>query len=145
MQPTVQRDYVAYTGDGDGWHTISSPVNAMTIAGSAFAPASGDDDLYAWDEVAYTWRNYNDVNFPGSTFVNGNGYLAAYKNTSIKEFTGTLNNADITFTNLSLTSGKGEGCHLLGNPFPSAIKWNDGNWALSNVGAVASYLQRECW
>jgi hypothetical protein len=25
----------------------------------------------------------------------------------------------------------------LGNPFSSAVKWNDGNWALNNVDAIA--------
>lgn len=141
---TVKRYIAEYIGDGDGWHTISSPVNAMTIAGSDFVPTADEDDLYAWDEDDYTWRNYLGGSFPGTTFVNGKGYLAAYKTTSTKSFTGTLNTADITFANLSLTSGKGEGWHLLGNPFPSAIKWNgDVSWSLTNVTAIAKIYNED--
>lgn len=69
--------------------------------------------------------------------VPGKGYLVAYENTVTKTFTGTLNVSDISFSNLSFTSGQGNGWHLLGNPFASAIQWNDGNWSLSDVAGTA--------
>ena len=37
----------------------------------------------------------------------------------------------------NLSVGIGEGWHLLGNPFSSAIIWNHDNWNLSNIGGVA--------
>lgn len=133
----VKRYFEAYTGAGDGWHYIGSPVNAMTIASSDFDPTGTSNDLYAWDEDDYLWRNYKGSNFPGTTFLNGLGYMVAYQAEETNEFVGTLNSIDVTFNNLSKTPAKGDGWHLLGNPFASAIEWNDGNWALSNVGGVA--------
>ena len=54
-----------------------------------------------------------------------------------KQFTGTLNNADVPVSNLSYSAGTYKGFHLLGNPFTSAIKWNDGNWGISGIAANA--------
>lgn len=132
----VKRYFEAYAGAGDGWHYISSPVNAMTIAGSDFEPGASDD-LYAWDEDDYLWRNYKGGNFPGTTFQNGYGYMVAYSSTVTNTFSGTLNNADISFSNLSKTPSQGDGWHLIGNPFSSAIYWATADWNLANVGAVA--------
>ena len=135
---TVQRYIPQYTSSANGWHEISSPVNAMAISGSGFEPGSSDD-LYAWDEVNDIWSNYrqSDGSHPFSTFANGEGYLVAYSSTATKNFTGTLNNADITFSNLSYNTTQGNGWHLLGNPFSSALTWGDANWSLTNVGGVA--------
>ena len=135
---TVQRYIAAYSAADNGWHEISSPVNAMAISGSGFEPGSSDD-LYAWDEVNDIWSNYrqSDGSHPFSTFANGEGYLVAYSSTATKNFTGTLNNADITFSNLSYNTTQGNGWHLLGNPFSSALTWGDANWSLTNVGGVA--------
>lgn len=132
----VNRYFEAYAGAGDGWHYISSPVNAMTITGSDFEPGA-NDDLYAWDEDDYLWRNYKGSNFPGTTFQNGYGYMVAYSSTVTNTFSGELNNADISFNNLTKTPSKGDGWHLIGNPFSSAIYWGTGDWNLVNVGAVA--------
>lgn len=136
---TVQRQIGAYTGAGDGWHTISSPVASMTVAGSDFLPGD-NDDLYKWDEVNYIWNNYKANIFD---FTAGEGYLVAYESNTINSFVGTLNSEDKTFTDLSKTADKGEGWHLLGNPFPSAIKWKDGNWNMSNIGGIAKIYDEE--
>lgn len=130
---TVERYFEAYSGDGDGWHTISPPVASMTVLGSDFAPGD-NDDLYKWDEVNYTWKNYKANSFD---FAKGEGYLVAFESLATKDFVGTLNSTDEALSNLTKTSGKGEGWHLLGNPFPSAIKWNDGNWAMTAVTTTA--------
>ena len=131
---TVQRYIEAYSGDSDGWHEISSPVNNMTIDGSDFDPGV-NDDLFAWSESSNTWLNQKTAANNITNFINGQGYLVAYESTSTKDFTGTLNTSDVTFSNLS--NGVGSGWHLLGNPFSSAVNWNNGDWALSNVGGVA--------
>ncbi|MBI9038680.1 MAG: T9SS type A sorting domain-containing protein, partial [Bacteroidales bacterium] len=52
-------------------------------------------------------------------------------------FSGTFNNSDITFFNITKTTGKGEGWHLLGNPFQSALQWTNTDWAKSNIAAGA--------
>jgi hypothetical protein len=133
----VSRYFKAYTGASDGWHYISSPVNSMTIASSDFDPSGTNNDLYAWDEDDYLWRNYKGSYFPSLDFVNGTGYMVAYQNNTSNHFIGTLNNTDISYSNLTKTLAKGDGWHLLGNPFPSAIYWGTADWALTNIGGVA--------
>ncbi len=134
---TVKRYIAAYTsGRDDGWHEIGSPVNNMAISGSDFAPGA-NDDLYAWGEATNTWLN-DKVSGNGITnFTNGNGYLVSYQSTATKAFTGTLINSDVSFSNLSYNTTRGNGWHLLGNPFSSAITWGDANWVLTGVSGVA--------
>ncbi|GAB6279475.1 MAG: hypothetical protein STSR0006_14860 [Lentimicrobium sp.] len=125
----------------DGWHDISSPVQSQNI--SAFTTNDNLYDFYGWDESQNLWINYKDANFSvwnggSSNFIEGRGYLIAYDETQTdKKFIGTPNNSNITISGLSFTSDKGNGWHLLGNPFPSALKWNDGNWELNNIAQTA--------
>ncbi|MCF8348313.1 MAG: T9SS type A sorting domain-containing protein [Bacteroidales bacterium] len=122
-----------------GYHQISSPITSQAI--SDFA--TGNYDFYGWDEASELWMNYQAAGFQawnnGTTNMNpGQGYLISYDQASqTKSFVGAPNLADITITNQSLSGGSYSGWHLLGNPFTSALKWNDGNWALSNVAGTA--------
>ncbi len=140
---TVQRYIAGYTsnaGSGNGWHLISSPVDNMAISGSDFVPGTSSpnlDDFYAWDEATNTWKNYKVSANNITNFTNGEGYLVAYQSTATKNFTGTPNNSNITFSNLSYNTTEGDGWHLLGNPYPSALTWGDANWALSGVDGTA--------
>jgi hypothetical protein len=127
-----------WEGDNTGWHQISSPVKDQGI--DAFHAYLWDYDFYAWGETENLWLNYNNPEgwTGGESFNLGQGYLISYPEAeNWKEFTGKLNNNSITKTNLSKTGASNSGWHLLGNPFPSALKWNDGNWALSNVAGNA--------
>jgi hypothetical protein len=89
------------------------------------------------------WMNYKDGGFStwngGTNFNVGQGYLISYETTQTgKSFTGALNTANVTKTNLTRTGPSiSAGFHLLGNPFASAIIWNDGNWALNDVAGTA--------
>ncbi|MBT7035084.1 MAG: T9SS type A sorting domain-containing protein, partial [Lentimicrobiaceae bacterium] len=113
-----------------------SPVSSFTISGSDFAPSAGTDDLYRWDEPNNQWNNYDQSGF--SEFAEGMGYLAAYGSNTTKEFTGTPYNSDKTHTNLTYNSGNTYGAyHLLGNPFQSAVLWNNGDWAITDVNTTA--------
>jgi len=126
-----------------GWHLLASPVNNMTILGSDFVPGTVSpnlDDLFAWDEEGYKWLNYKVGANNITNFVNGQGYLASYETTGTKNFTGTFNNSNIVFNNLSQTTSKGNGWHLLGNPFQSALRWTNTDWARSNFGAGAKIM-----
>ncbi len=135
---TVQRYMAKFSavGAANGWHETGCPVSSYSVSGTDWDPihTGTNDDLYYWDEAQNLWMNYRTTTF---NFSAGNGYLAANDNNLTHVFTGVLNNTDVTISGLSYTSGQGNGWHLLGNPFPSAIKWNDGNWTLTNVGAVA--------
>lgn len=131
---TIERYIEAYSAGSDGWHHISSPVNNMVIDGSDFDPGT-NDDLYSWSESNNQWLNHKIGANNIDNFTNGYGYLVAYESTATKQFTGTLNNSNITFSDLSV--GDGSGWHLLGNPFNSALQWKDGNWSMTDIGGVA--------
>jgi len=120
---TVERTIPSYTGDANGFHHLSSPVSAFTIAGSDFEPVNGNDDLYEWDETTGMWLNYNGGTFDDTEFEVGKGYLVAYKTTNPGVFTGDLNASPVT-KNLTYTLNRGNGWNLLGNPYPSAIDWD---------------------
>jgi hypothetical protein len=138
-------------GPEKGWHFLSSPVSNQVIS-PAFANASTpDNDFYAWWEPTNEWINFknttqapvwntanvlNGINGLGN-FIPGKGYLIAYEIAATKQFTGTLNTADFNISGLVTTGGIFHGWHLLGNPFSSAIVWNNGSWALSNIDALA--------
>ncbi len=136
----VQRSINAYTAAANGWHLLSSPVATFNINDNAGIDPGAEDDFYGFNEVTYTWMNHKQGD--PSQMVPGTGYLVAYETTATKEFTGTLNNAAVPFPNLSKTAGQGEGWHLVGNPFQSAIKWNDpvGDWNLSNINGTAKLM-----
>ena len=131
------RYFSAYNSgqNDDGWHLISSPF-AMSISGSQFEPGT-NDDLYQWDESTNTWQNYKQGHF--SSFTAGRGYLCAFGTSDTRTFKGNFNNSDVTWNNLSYTTSQGNGWHLLGNPFQSAIVWNSytGDWNLTNVATTA--------
>lgn len=140
---TMQRSISAYTTPANGWHLLSSPVNNMLIAGSDFEPGvitPNLDDFYAFSESTWEWLNYKVGSNNITNFVNGIGYLVSYETTATKDFTGTLNNSDVTFTNLTKTADKGNGWHLLGNPFQAALRWTNTDWARSNIAVGAKIM-----
>ncbi len=136
---SVQRYVSGYSDPTHGWHLLSSPVAAQGI-GAFHTPGSGDD-FYKWDEPTDTWINRTaeggglNVSFE-TNFGVGKGYLVSYASTYTKAFSGSLNISNVSVTGLSNTpASTASGWHLLGNPFSSALTWNDGKWNLSNVGA----------
>jgi len=140
---TSQRYFSGYSAKGvSGWHLLSSPVNNMVISGSDFEPGTATpnlDDFYAWSESDWEWKNYKVGGNNITNFTNGLGYLVSYETTATKDFTGTFNTSDVTFSNLSLTDDRG--WHLLGNPFQSAIQWTASvDWGKSNVSAGAKIM-----
>jgi hypothetical protein len=134
----VQRYIENWTGPTDGWHLLSSPIEDHLIIPNFIDPTPENYDFYKWDETTTLWLNQKVPENNITTFIPGEGYLVAYNTTNqLRTFTGKLNNLDYNFTNLSYTPDQpNRGWHLLGNPFPSAVKWNDGNWSLSNVAAI---------
>lgn len=133
---TAERYIDGHTTDLNGWHHLSSPVGQFAISGSSFEPGS-NDDFFSWNEANAIWYNYKQQPEGPDNIDPGTGYLVAYENTSTKTFSGTINNADITINNLSYTANDFQGWHLLGNPFPCALKWDATSWNLSNVSGTA--------
>lgn len=119
---TIERTVDGYTSDTDGYHFLSAPVSGFTITGSDFAPVSGTDDFFSWDEPTNYWLNFYE-GMTDTEFEVGKGYLVAYDPTNPGTFYGSLNNSSET-KNLTYTPTMGEGWNLLGNPYPSAIDWD---------------------
>ncbi len=138
---TVERYIPAWTGSSDGWYFLSSPVSGQAIDPNFTSATPANYDFFRWDEIqtSQPWNNFKGGSF--TTFTAGEGYLVAYATAGTKTFTGSLNQADITKNNQSYTAASAyAGWHLLGNPYSCALKWNDGNWNLSNIEAVAQIM-----
>lgn len=133
---TIERYFTGgWVTENSGWHQISSPVEEQSI--SSFKVYQDKYDFYAWDESENIWMNYKDAGWTGGENFNvGQGYFVSYEaDATTKMFDGDLNNTNVTKVNLSKINA---GWHLLGNPFVSAVKWNDGtNWSLDNVAGNA--------
>ena len=129
----IERYLKGYTSSTNGWHLLGSPIGNYLIEGSSFEPGDGDD-LFAYSEPENLWLNY-DVPGNFTHFENGFGYLVASDGDDTKWFSGVINNQNISFSKLSITDERG--WHLLGNPFPSALGWNDGHWPLIGIDHLA--------
>ena len=143
----IQERYIAAATWGewdDGWHFLSSPVPDYPILSNFTVATTADYDFYAWSEVNNLWINFKTGDTPSFETVNGSnnfelghGYLAAYKNTDTKEFTGTINVGDVSISNLDVTGSVNYySWHLLGNPFTSALTWYT-DWTTTSISGTA--------
>ncbi len=145
--PGVQAKIFRYVTGGweswdTGWHLISSPIISQPIESFITTGANNDYDFYGWDEETATWKNYKDSGFEawnqGLNFTMGQGYLLSYEQTQDgMYFSGEMNVEDIAASGLTQTGGTHSGWHLLGNPFSSALHWNDGNWKPNAIAGTA--------
>ena len=119
---TVKKSIIAATAkEGEGWYTISSPVNAAIITDISNL-ITGTYDLYRYDEPTCIWENYKysaNNNFNG-VLENGRGYL--YRNAAdlTVSYAGSVNagNIDYAVTN---NDGTLAGFNLIGNPYSHDI------------------------
>ncbi|MCF8374234.1 MAG: lamin tail domain-containing protein [Bacteroidales bacterium] len=139
---TVEQEISAYSTSSNGWNLISCPMSNTDVATSNWV--SGTYDMYRFDELTNIWLNQENVANSAlfGNYVPGIGYLYANSATVTNSFTGTFNSSDVTISGLTKTTGQGEGWHVLGNPFPSAIDWATG-WTLTNVGSSAQILKAD--
>lgn len=140
---TVER----YLTGGWDWHFLSSPVVDQPIVGSsnfiAFTFGTGNNegdpnvDFFRYDETATAspWVNIkgedgtlnSSFGTPSENplFNEGLGYLVAYHGDDlIKTFTGVPNTGNFSLP-LTYSDPGGKGWNLVGNPYPSAIGWED--------------------
>lgn len=153
VNATIERYINDWDQEEKGWHFISSPVSGQDIQ-PEFIPNDlpAWADLYKWDEsweqegTYGWWINIKDddgslnPDFSDTEFAVGRGYMIAYESPNgdvAKEFSGTINVSNVTLSNLSHTpEAYNNGWHLVGNPFASSIKWNEGSWVKSHIGAI---------
>ena len=136
VDATVQRYIPKYVGNA-GWHFLSSPVASQDIRPGFVnnGTPNVDNDFYKFSEPDFIWINTKLESGEWNpafedAFVLGKGYLVAYKTDVTKSFGGTLNTGNITFNGtsapaLTYSEGTGNGWNLLGNPFPSALDWDE--------------------
>ncbi len=146
----VERYLTKYNVVSDGmYHFLSSPVSGQAISPTfSNPPGNFTDDFYKLDEPSYTWisfRNPGNVINPAfeTTLTPGRGYLVAYNADVTKSFTGTLNTGNLStgagLPAITYTSslGSSAGWNLLGNPYPSAIDWDNVTASqFTNVGSA---------
>ncbi|MBP6870402.1 MAG: T9SS type A sorting domain-containing protein [Bacteroidales bacterium] len=121
-------------------HQISSPV--IHSAKNAF----GNTDLFEWNEPQ---NEYIPVPDDDDTLEVLKGYLAINNdqvmNPAVFEGTGLFSGIySADFTNNGAGNGHAGGFNLAGNPYPSAMNWNDAeNVTLSQVDPVLYVLNGE--
>jgi len=143
---SLQRYISAWSDATHGWHHLSSPVLEQFIQPEFVPnPPSASQDFYKWDETSTTTPWINSKSNSGSwnssfesKFADGVGYLVAYQTNQTKTFSGAPSTSNISKSSLSYTAGNSNsGWNLLGNPFTSALIWNQNNWALNKIDGVA--------
>lgn len=109
------------------WHYVSSPVSN--------AKASVYEDIYLkyYNEPISDWTYIIDLLDPLTV---GQGYAAwstdqYLGNTTVTYQGGSLNSGTIA----SSVTNSGDGWNLVGNPYPSAIGWDNAGWVRTNLDA----------
>lgn len=140
---TVETTFAAYTTSTTGWHLIGVPIDVEGLPAKDIAHCfqrTNNDDLYYLDEPLYSWIPYSEEHHNEHFFTNTTGYLVAYKDNKTLSFEGKLYLRDTInlLKDASHTANKGQGYHLVCNPYPFTIGLNnissnniDGFWLLN--------------
>lgn len=141
VKATAKKNVTSYNAKAtDGWYTIASPVDKMTIAGSSFLTETYDLYRYVESNMQQNeWENYRAHTSEFTIFENGRGYLYANSNSFSPQFVGTLNNAAVTYA-LTCTNRPDDldGFNLIGNPFPHNIYKGAGG-AIDNANLASGF------
>lgn len=150
---TVQR-FVSSEGSGRFYRYIASPVvgstvadlqNAIPVTGTFADPSvcagciSTNPSLFFYNETTNAYVAYPTAGLASANaFTNGRGYSAFFRHTG----SGGVGNATINFVGTNPSTGNialpvspnASGFSLVGNPYPSAIVWNNGaGWTKANI------------
>lgn len=107
-------------------YLVSSPVSAAT------ASVFGANIAEKYVESSATWMAISGFD----NLESGVGYRINGPSPSTVKFSGVFSTSDVTRGNLAYTGSQPEtlrGLNLLGNPYPSAIQWEQGNWGRNNL------------
>lgn len=118
-------------------HFISAPVSGITL-NMLYNPAN-PGYFYAYDEPTKAWLNLYQLTTP---LVSAQGYALNYENDELVEVEGNFNDAASYDATISYTEDKGgdDGWNLVGNPYPSALDWENGAWTKTNLeGGIYFY------
>ena len=114
------------------WHLISPSTTGVTA-----------DDFY-WSDSPKSWLTYhtestNEWTYNTSLATSmpvGQGWAVWLDNSAKSDATATMT-GDLRVSDLSVSLTKGgDGWNLIGNPFASAIDWDEGTWGNNSTGTV---------
>ena len=130
--PTINATVKQYVTSGRNWY-LSSPVSAAD-----YTWLSRGTSVQGWDEATKAW-----VPVTNGTLVKGKGYVqvattivsppSTTGTTGTVNVTGTTNSGDIAITVSRTESGSNRGFNLVGNPYPSYLKWTGANGFLAEA------------
>jgi hypothetical protein len=127
--PTITATVKQHVSAGRNWY-MSSPVSAAD-----YSWLSGGTSVQGWNEATKAW-----VPVTNGTLVRGKGYVQVATSTpsvtgttGTINVTGTTNSGDVAITVSRTESGSSRGFNLVGNPYPSYLKWTGVNSFLSET------------
>ena len=135
----VQASFAKYTDSTNGWNLFGVPIDVRHCLrkdiGDAFQRGD-NDDLYYLNEERYAWIPYFEDMEDSNFFTNSHGYLVAYHDDKTLSFKGDLFLEDslVLLSNASFNADKGQGYHLVCNPYPFSVNLN--NFTRNNVGGM---------
>ena len=135
----VQASFAKYTDSTNGWNLFGVPIDVRHCLrkdiGDAFQRGD-NDDLYYLNEERYAWIPYFEDMEDSNFFTNSHGYLVAYHDDKTLSFKGDLFLEDslVLLSNASFNADKGQGYHLVCNPYPFSVNLN--NFTCNNVGGM---------
>ncbi len=124
-----------YLTDG-AWHLISPTTSGVTA------------NNFYWSESPSAWLTYhtettNDWTYNTSLSTSmpiGQGWSVwldnGSKTSATATMTGTIQISDLTASLSYSGSGDNQGWNLLGNPYATAIDWDNGTWGSNTTGTV---------
>jgi hypothetical protein len=124
---------IQYYIDADRWHYVSSPLTSQ-VANTFFAMY-----LYSYNEATDLWDNIVDVNAPLAV---GTGYKVW--SSSIYPVNNPPGTKSVDFSGGNIGNGnyflpvtrQNNGWNLVGNPYPSAVDWDNAGWIKSNISGT---------
>jgi hypothetical protein len=150
------------------WRLLTPPVNGASVANwqqffkisgnfdGADPSVRGEPSMYIYDETVpgdgqLGWEAY-PVATNQESITSGKGYLVAMSNKLnpiTVEVSGPVNQGDFDFVDeigisyTSTTGGDNDGWNLIGNPYPSQIRWSSIGWTFSETVGATAYVEDE--
>jgi subtilisin family serine protease len=124
---------------GGKWHLISAPVSGAS-ANSIYFGGSPEVYLKSYNESDDTWDIIVDA---GTSMSFGQGFATWVQtgNNATGSFSGSMKATDLTLSSASAPpmafTDISHGYNLIGNPFSTAIDWDQGGWTRTNIDGTA--------
>jgi len=119
---------------GAVYHYVSAPISSANT--SLF---SGAHRFYLWDEPISSNDTVASWQTPAGNMDTMKGYAVEFLGNTVINYTGVATELNTGPYNITVTNTDGimlpnkEGWNLVGNPYPSAVDWDDAGWTITNV------------